>query len=299
MNVLVVGSRNHGPKNDPAVIAKRLQADGIAAELLYWEDVTFAVATGRVQVLRNGLDIFEQAIDLVIAVGWYKSGKDALYRDVAYAFSLVATVQGVRLWNSEMGMQRSTSKLSCMVQLALHGLRVPASTFSLGDVAHIQRAHLPFIAKGVAASRGASNYLVTTEEQRRDVVARMQSSRFLVQPFMPNDHDLRVICFGGKPQLILRRSRQKDAKTHLNNTSQGGEYEWLDLGSVSSTLLTKCEEICNIMKREMAGIDFIPDADSPYGYSCLEVNAVPQLTSGADIERKMAALSNSVLKESK
>jgi len=44
----------------------------------------------------------------------------------------------------------------------------------------------------------------------------------------------------------------------------------------------------------MAGIDFIPDAESPYGYSCLEVNALPQLTSGTDVDKKMSTLYNVV-----
>ncbi len=55
-------------------------------------------------------------------------------------------------------------------------------------------------------------------------------------------------------------------------------------------LLTEAERICTIMNREMAGIDFIPDTTSKIGYSCLEVNAIPQLTSGFDFERKMSAL---------
>ena len=40
----------------------------------------------------------------------------------------------------------------------------------------------------------------------------------------------------------------------------------------------------------MAGIDFIPNDLSPYRYSCLEVNAIPQLTSGHDADVKIQQL---------
>ena len=46
----------------------------------------------------------------------------------------------------------------------------------------------------------------------------------------------------------------------------------------------------------MAGIDLIPDNISEYGYSCLEVNTIPQLTSGFDPDTKMESLVEAVLK---
>jgi D-alanine-D-alanine ligase-like ATP-grasp enzyme len=48
------------------------------------------------------------------------------------------------------------------------------------------------------------------------------------------------------------------------------------------------------MNRELAGIDFIPDATAHFGYACLEVNAIPQLTSGYDVAVKMAEFTNSI-----
>ena len=62
----------------------------------------------------------------------------------------------------------------------------------------------------------------------------------------------------------------------------------------AQNMLTESEKICIIMNRQLAGIDFIPDSSSPYGYSCLEVNAIPQLTSGYDVTTKMKKLSESI-----
>ena len=90
--------------------------------------------------------------------------------------------------------------------------------------------------------------MIESEEDRQHLLGRKKKD-FLVQPFMPNDHDLRVICFDGRPQLILKRARAAGGDSHLNNTSQGGSAEWLDLGQVPDELLTVSQKICTIMSQ--------------------------------------------------
>ncbi len=287
-HVLVIGSTNSGGKNDPSIMAEHLQNAGHDVSLCYWEDLVFDISTGDVKILTGDSDLASDLHpDLVIAVGWYKSGKEAYYRDLAFSLALYLEKANVKFWNSEMKHQRSTTKLSCMVQLALEGVSVPHSLFSL-NAQKLPLSEGAAVIKAISASRGESNYLVNSRAEAKDVLTKMPMS--LVQPFMPNDHDLRVICFGGEPSLFLRRSRGENAATHLNNTSQGGSAEWLDKESISEELLTASHKISIIMKREMGGIDFIPDPSSPYGYSCLEVNAIPQLTSGYDTKNKLHEL---------
>lgn len=291
--VIIVGSRNSGSKNNPDEIARFIALNDAEVTRVYWEDIIFSVKANVVSITAGDVDILSSGTDLVIAVGWYKNGKKSVYRDVAFSLALALKHRGITFWNSEMAHQRSTTKLSAMVQLALEGVSVPDSLFSLDVKKALARtAAYPFVIKAVAASRGASNYLIESEEQL--VGINVSEGYFLIQPFLPNDHDLRVICFGGKPTLVLRRSRRADAETHMNNTSQGGNADWLELSSFSPQLLTLCEKVCTIMGREMAGIDLIPDNTSSVGYSCLEVNAVPQLTSGTDSNKKLTAFSEAV-----
>lgn len=287
-NILIIGARDSGTKNDPRIIAEAIESSSVRTEVLYWEDLVIDINSGAVQFLMpSGQDVADARSDLVIAVGWYQSGKRSIYRDVAFALALYLEHHNIRFWNREMLFQRSTSKLSCMVQLALAGIPVPDTQFSLDNQTISLRA-LPFIAKAASASRGRSNYLVSSESERSEI--DLGAGHFLVQPFLPNDHDLRIICMGGEPQLILKRSRAKGADTHLNNVSQGGEGVWLGKSTVAPELLTISTKICKILGRDLAGIDFIPDESSPFGYSCLEANAIPQLTSGQDVQIKMSAL---------
>lgn len=300
MNIVIIGARESGAKNDPQALASALQHNGSDVSVVYWEDLVLSIATDDCTIAYGGRQLLAVKPDLVIAVGWYKSGAKSFYRDLAYATALYLDHHGVKFWNSEMLQQRSTSKLSCLLQLALAGVPVTRTTFSLSSQLTVATEMLPFVAKAASASRGRSNYLVASEQERAHRLD--DGGAYLVQPFLENDHDLRVVCFGGVAQLVLRRSRAADATTHLNNTSQGGNAEWIPTQKVDTELLTICGKICKIMKREMAGIDLIQDASSPVGYSCLEVNAIPQLTSGYDTETKLAAFARAVeaaTKESK
>lgn len=287
--VLVIGSRNSGKKNDPIAIAEALaQSGSITTQIVFWEDMVFEIAPNSVEVSVEGRSIFDASYDVVLSLGWYKNGKQSYYRDVAYALALILKHRKIEFWNSEMAQQRSTTKLSAMVQLALAGVSVPATYFSIDFEKVKNKMNYPYIAKAIAASRGKSNFLVKDAALVHEVT--LADTPMLIQEYLENTHDLRVICFGGQPKLVLRRARAEGAETHLNNTSQGGIAEWIPIEGVDQGLLTNAEKISKIMNREMAGIDFIPDIHSPIGYSCLEVNAIPQLTSGTDVDVKLAAL---------
>ncbi len=287
--ILIIGSNRLSKKNNPTDIAQAFKASPTISESLwYWEDIVFDVTSGNVRVTHKGQDFKDLNPELVICVGWYKNGSQSIYRDVAYSLAMYLNHHDIPFWNSEMALQRSTTKFSCMVQLALAGESVPRTIFSLQKANMNRCLDLPYIVKAVAASRGNSNHLVTTASQVDELVK--DDVYYLAQPYLENDHDLRVICFDGKPKMVLKRSRSANAETHMNNTSQGGSAVWLEMNEIPETVLEAAGRICHIMKREMAGIDFIPDSSSKTGYACLEVNAIPQLTSGFDSQKKLDAL---------
>lgn len=294
--VLVIGSKNSGTKNNPEVMAHSFQQNGMDANVLHWENLVFEIKTGQVSIVAAGQELAELKPDLVIALNWYKSGSLSFYKDVAYGVALYLKHHDITFWNSEMLHQRSTSKLSCMVELALENISVPHTLYSMSRQLIMERnPKLPAIVKSFAASRGANNFLIKNLDELAKKVPDDENT-FLVQPFLDNDHDLRVICVGGEPTMVLRHSRAADSGTHLNNVSQGGSGEWLELPQLPESLLTECRKICIVMHRELAGIDFIPDTSSPYQYSCLEVNAVPQLTSGTDVETKLDTIAQALAK---
>lgn len=283
--VLVFGSRDSGGKNDPSLIASSISSDVVSARVVFWEDLVFDIRESLVEVFVSDKNLFDEPIDMVLCFGWYKSGKKSVYKDVAYSLAQILQARGIKFWNSEMLHQRSTTKLSTMVQLALANIPVPRTIFSLDKSRIRGLLDFPYIAKAVAASRGQLNYLISNYADTLQYSTTDES--FILQPFIQNTYDLRIICIGGEPKLLLRRSRGPGSKSHMNNTSQGGQSEWLDMSFLDNEVLTLVKEISTISKREMAGIDLIPDHTALSGYRCLEVNAIPQLSSGFDVERKV------------
>ncbi len=288
--ILVIGSIEDDGKNSPSELVARLNSNDVSADLIYWEDIVFDISRNAVHAFSKDKNIISDKPDLVIAIGWYKNGKKSIYRDVALSLAMILKHNCISFWNSEMINQRSTTKLSCMVQLALNDICVPRTYFCLENIKAQKMIDMPYIAKAAGASRGEMNYLINCEDDLRQI---NDDVHFIYQSYLKNDHDLRIICFDGKPKLILKRARV-DQSTHLNNTSKGAKSSWLELSEVAPALLTISEKICKITGREMAGIDFIPDNSSDIRYSCLEVNAVPQLTSGTDSDKKMTAFLDAV-----
>lgn len=290
--VLLLGStQQQGSKNDPVSIVDALKSEEIETIYLQWEDLVFNIQTGNVSISANGKELRDYNVDLVLLLSWYKQ---SLYREVALCVGLYLQNAHIQFANSEAVMQRPRTKLGCMVQLALNDIPVPTTQYAMRGK-ELTGAELPVVVKAHAASRGASNHLAHSSAEL-DQLLSDSPNKMLVQPFLPNDHDLRVILFASQPAMVLKRSRNSDAETHLNNVSQGAGAEWLDLTNIDPQILTLSEKICKVMGREMAGVDFIPDASSPCGYSCLEVNPIPQLTSGHAANKKLATLAKIIKK---
>ena len=57
MKCIVIGTKNFGKKNNPAVFAEKLNAD-----LCYWEDLLFDIKTSDVKVFHDGKNILEEAL---------------------------------------------------------------------------------------------------------------------------------------------------------------------------------------------------------------------------------------------
>ncbi|MFZ1522812.1 MAG: hypothetical protein WAS94_02215 [Candidatus Saccharimonadales bacterium] len=295
--ILIVGSKYSGEKNDPTILANSITSKNTVVTIIFWEDIYFEVISNTVNASINNTYLSSMGIDLVIATGWYKNGAFSIYRDLALSLAMILDNLGVKYWNSEMGNQRSTTKLSATLKLALSGIEVIDTSFCLNK--EILRGVLlsdsrsKWVLKAAAASRGRSNYLISNEEDFISVLSS-DNSNFLLQPYIENDHDIRVICFGGKPSIAFLRSRSKKSSTHLNNTSKGGVVKKIELLELGSETISNCIKICKIFSTEMAGIDLMPNIQSSTGYSILEVNVVPQLTSGFDPGLKLKELNRSI-----
>ncbi len=294
--IIVLGLKEETGKNDAQVIAHELAArfnGTVVVSFVAWQDLIFSIAKNKIMVSDNEGNDLARA-DHILAYGWY-SKKIPLIRDIAFATALYLESQGVRYWNSEMGQQRSTTKLSAMMQLALGGIDVPDTLFSLNahSITRLQQ-DFPCIVKRAAASRGTQNYLVSNKnELQRTVIGT--HNLFLVQEYIPNTHDLRVIMAGEQPELFIRRSRSDDT-THLNNTSKGAIATVITGSDLPMEIRNIACRVAAIFGRQMGGVDIVVAEDGSGRYPVLEVNAIPQLTSGTFMQEKYDGLASGLRK---
>jgi glutathione synthase/RimK-type ligase-like ATP-grasp enzyme len=294
-SVILLGSKSSGEKNDVAKLKEltlKIVKD-INLRIVYFEDLIFEISKGQQSVIDSISKTDISLCDLVLAVNWYRGGKQSIYREVALSLAMYLESKNVEFWNREMLNQRSASKLSAMMQLSLLGLDIPATKFSLSMdlMKSYQDFSGPFIVKAAQASRGRSNHLVKSQEQFIGIASSKatQPNEWLIQEYIPNDYDIRIVCADYKPKLVIKRQRS-DESTHLNNISQGASAELIDVNELSPDIIQSCGNICRVMGRNMAGIDLIVSKDLNKRQVFLEVNSVPQLTSGAFISEKTEAI---------
>jgi glutathione synthase/RimK-type ligase-like ATP-grasp enzyme len=133
---------------------------------------------------------------------------------------------------------------------------------------------------------GTNNWLVHDFKEFAEVVALPREQMVVVQNYVPNDCDYRVLVFGGSVRAVIRRSRQDDATTHVNNTSAGGRGDMVPLSEFPEELKEiALRAAAATNRKDIAGVDIIVDSETGKPY-VLEVNKTPQIETGSNVDKK-------------
>lgn len=222
--------------------------------------------------------------------------------EIAMALAKYIEKRGGKVMNREIMSFPAMTKLGEMVRMADKKIPMPDS-FSVRDkylAEMAKRQKLPYgfafplIVKSVAGSMGANNWLVKTWEEFAEIVALPREQLVVVQQFIPNDSDYRVLVFGGDVRAVMRRSRQDDS-THVNNTSAGGKGEMIDPAEFPEDwkeIALKAAAATN--RSDIAGVDIIVDKETGKPY-VLEVNKTPQIETGSNIDTKTTIFTDYIM----
>ena len=144
----------------------------------------------------------------------------------------------------------------------------------------------PAILKSVQGTKGKDSYLIHSEKGLRQIIEQNESIHFVLQNFIKNDGDWRIILVNFEPKLaIYRTSHGKDFR---NNTSVGGDATLVPLDQVDPKVLQITVKAAKALDIKIAGADILPDKNG--NYTVLEVNRTPQLVTGAFTEAKIEVL---------
>ena len=142
----------------------------------------------------------------------------------------------------------------------------------------ISNFQFPIIVKGSGGDRGTRVYKADNLEEMEKLVRDLRKSetedgrRYMLQEFIPNDGDYRVLVLGEKVLGIMKRSSQSKDE-FKNNYSAGGKVEVADLPEEIKQLAVKAAKVCGLA---VAGVDVAfrdNDLNKPIIW---EVNKGPQ-----------------------
>jgi glutathione synthase/RimK-type ligase-like ATP-grasp enzyme len=193
---------------------------------------------------------------------------------------------------SSMITPNTASKYSAQVLRQAAGLIAIPSVYGTNETlaglisGNLMPFDYPLVIKDVIGRKGQLNFIAHNEQEAIQVLTQHEHTQFIIQRYIENDGDYRVVVMGDEVELIILR--RAVAGTHLNNTSQGAQAIVVDSQTLDSRILDDARQAARIEGLEVAGVDMIIDKQTGQPY-VMEVNAAPQLATGAFGELKIAA----------
>lgn len=275
-----------------AALSAGAQEQGISmtfSSALYDNLLHIVLPEGKTQLIdvTTGIDIADY--DVVYQRRWGDMPDQAL------ACAIYLKKKGVPFLDAETDRAGSKNKLTQSWRLWEADLPFPATVYGVRGtvqdwiVAHIDTLPFgfPMIMKGLEATRGSDNYLVHSVQELQEKLAAHPTVEFLLQEFIPNDCDYRVIVTGDKISFVMRRIAASG--THTNNTSQGGRAELVNVDELSENVQRDCIRAAAIFSRNFAGVDLVYHKETG-AHAFFEVNRSPQIDSGKYVPEKAAIL---------
>lgn len=235
----------------------------------------------------TGRDI--SSFDLVYFELWYKSQQQAL------AVTRLLERKNVKYFSKEINSIIPITKIGELAVMADNSIPLPDTFISSSrEIKKIFKKNppieYPLIVKAADGYGGKNNFLVKDYQSLVKVLDENKTIKFVIQEFIPNNCDYRCLVLGGKIALVLRRTRNKDAGTHLNNTSAGALGEVVPIDTLPQNAQDVVLLAAKTLNRfEFAGVDLMLHSQTNQPY-ILEVNQTPQIEIGAEVDKKMAAM---------
>lgn len=148
---------------------------------------------------------------------------------------------------------------------------------------NIKEFGFPVIVKDVNLNRGEGVWKVDNLKELIRIFD-FNNKLMLIQKFIPNDGDYRVITIKNKVELIIKKERIKGSNEFRANVARGGKAV---KGTLPMDIIKMCEEISHYLVCDIVGFDIIKNKDTGE-YYVMETNSSPHFStfsviSGIDI----------------
>jgi len=269
--------------------------DACTLEFSSIDQLEFIIAENNVQIFDT-----HNSVDL--------SSYDVVYmRNIPQALGYFKAVQvyvmhhGHKVIGSPELPEVSSEKVAQMVQLALADVPVPDTYVTWRrhalQVRLEKQSEWPIVLKANIAMKGDDNFLVSSLEEAQSKINELaESGGYLLQPYIENDGDYRVLFIGDSDPLVFLRTAQPGS--HLNNTSKGGRADIIANSEFDPSAMLIARKTYELTMG-IAGVDVMWDINKQR-WLVLETNLAASLSTGALLDDKAASFARmlkDVLKE--
>ncbi len=275
-------------KKTLALISKKLKSKHVENSIGYFEDISITME-------KNTLDIFikEQNIRSYSAIYFRKVGT---FKNFAHLMCQYASNNNMRFLDRFRLTTVSRTKMNQCATFAMKNIPFP-KTFAAGEWndSSINKAlltlNMPIIIKSLSSSQGKGVDMARTTTELRAKIKKLtlKKIQFILQDFVNNDFEYRILVLGGKAAIAETKTRQ--ANEFRNNVSLGATEKFISLSTVPKNVLRNAEKASKAMGVDIAGVDVVVDAKTKIAY-VLEVNTAPQFTLNEEISNELNSITH-------
>ena len=189
----------------------------------------------------------------------------------------------VKFINYDVSEFQNISKLTQYAQFFINSLPIPDSLYiHKNNIENIDysKYEFPFIVKSIVANTGKDNYLV---ENVSDLKRALSKGKMIIQKFIPNTFDYRLIVMGDNVGFVAKRQRT-NPDDHRNNIGVGSKKTIVDLSDVPEGIKLLAIQSSKALNRQLSGVDIMTNSvtgenvvlEVNYNFGIASLQAVPQ-----------------------
>jgi RimK family alpha-L-glutamate ligase len=271
------------------LVKKAAKKMGVELDLISYNRVSFDTESGQIiirdhipsekEIHKKAKDLNDYGVLFFRTTGKHWEEVNLILDSVSENIKSGKTIVVDPLIN--VGRPSDACKAWQMLALKKAGIDVPRTIY--GSLWYLYETvnnnfSFPVILKGSGGDRGDRVYKADNLQDLEKLVRDLRKSetesgrRYMLQEYIPNDGDYRVLVLGEKVLGVMKRSSQSETE-FKNNYSAGGKVEVADLPEEIKELSVKAAKACGLA---VAGVD-VAFRDNDFKKPIIwEVNKGPQ-----------------------
>lgn len=240
-----------------------------------YSQLNFYIDGEKTYIYDSRNEKFLEDFDLIVSRVYQKSIEEAC------AVAYYCAKKNLKMIDGELPDLKQ--KLSSYFNIWLHDLPLPATAF--GNNKFLQNIFDEWndeaaILKAIDSDKGRNNFLVRNTAELNKTLQENIDHEFVLQRFIPNDGDYRILVLNFTKTVASLRQRQNHS--HLNNVSVGGTERFIDDYHGIENVIEIAKLAAHAEQVEIAGVDVVVDKNNGAAY-LMEVNRLPELTLSQEI----------------